>query len=79
MKVTEKQKQKILYGIKTVLSDDKALSEEFIQDKLEKVADVLERESDTDGGKVQEIKPNAFTAGLEDLSEAMSHSDRYQI
>lgn len=78
MKITEKQKQKILYGIKTVLSDDKALSKEFVQDKLDKVADILESESDTDGGKVQEIKPEAFAVGLEDLSRAMSHSDRYQ-
>lgn len=78
MKVTEEQKLKILHGAKTVLSQNKALSPDFISDKLEKITEVLMSEAESDSGKAQEIKldPNAFSAGLEDLSNVMGQHNR---
>lgn len=79
MKVNEEQKRKILFGAKTVLSEGDVLSPDFIHKKLDGIKEVLMSEAGSDSGQKQEIVPEAFTEGLEDLSEAMSHSERYKL
>lgn len=78
--VSEETKGKILNGIEKVLKMD-GFSVDFIAEKRKEVAKVFDPESDVDGGQAQEIilDSDAFTDGLEDLSETMSHSDRYKL
>lgn len=77
MEISEEQKRKILRGVKHVLSQGDSLSDDFIQEKLEKISLVLLEDAETDGGIWQEIEAEYtrflpdFDDGLGDLSDSV--------